>query len=515
MPPAEREDGDTVEGRPPVRAAEERVSRSATFAFLAQMVGAVLTGVLTIFLGRALSASQFGDFTFALSVVLIATLFADLGINSSSGRFVAERRGDRAAAAAVFRTSFWLKVLIGLPASVALFVLARPICELFGTSHAVWAVRGSAIALLGQSLFLLILGTFTALGMLRYNLALATVESVAETIATFALVLLGAGATGAAFGRAIGYVVGVAGGVVMTTRVLGAVRRAGRHSDHAVVPPRRILAYAGPLFAVDAAFRVFASIDVLLIAALVSGGAAVAAFGLPMRFAAFLDYPAGAVSSAVAPRMARRGSDDLVVLSQSLRYLIILQMVSTAPLLIWSEALIHLIFGDKYPDAPAVLRALAPYVLLAGIAQPTTLAVNYLGQARRRVPIAAAMLGVNVLIDVTLLPRIGVVAGAIGTSAAYAIWVPAHVWLLRQQAGLRVRPILLTLFRTCLAGGVMVGVLALLGTGIVSVPLILAGAVAGPLAYFLALFVLRELTPVDLEVFRGMLPRRAPAQARG
>src|SRR6185312_12524245 len=225
MPSTDNGEGVDAEGRVAAAAAEERASRSVTFAFLAQMVGAVLTAVLTVFLGRALSASQFGDFTFALSVVLVASLFADLGVTSSSGRFVAERRGDRPAAMAVFRTSFWLKILIGVPASVALFALATPLCKLFGLNGAVWAVRGSALALLAQSLFLLLLGTFTALGMLRYTVVLATIESVSETLATFALVLLGAGATGAAFGRAIGYVFGLAGGIVVTSRALGAVRR--------------------------------------------------------------------------------------------------------------------------------------------------------------------------------------------------------------------------------------------------------------------------------------------------
>jgi len=49
------------------RMSEERISRSAGYAFLAQMVGAALTAILTIFLGRSLSAEQFGSLTFALS----------------------------------------------------------------------------------------------------------------------------------------------------------------------------------------------------------------------------------------------------------------------------------------------------------------------------------------------------------------------------------------------------------------------------------------------------------------
>jgi O-antigen/teichoic acid export membrane protein len=487
------------------------VSRNATFAFLAQMVGAVLTAILTIFLGRALSAPQFGYFTFALSVITIATLFADLGVMSSSGRFLAERRDQPLAAAAVFRTAMRLKLLIGIPASVTLFLLADPLCEVFGTRPAIWAVRGSAVALLAQSLFLLFLSAFIALGKLRYNLVLATIESVAETLASFVLVLLGAAATGAAFGRAIGYIVGLAAGLMLASRAIGRLRARDRAGDHAVVSPRRILAYAGPLLAVDAAFRVFASIDVLLIAALVGGGAQIAAFGLSMRFAAFLDYLAAAVASAVAPRLARRRAADLGLLAESMRYLVIVQVMITVPLLIWPEAIIHLLFGDKYPGAPAVLRALSPYVLLSGVAQLTTLAVNYLGQARRRVPIAVAMLAINVVIDVTLLPSIGIVAAAIGTSAAYLLWVPAHVWILHRHAGLPLRPLLLTTVRACLAGGAMIGVLALLGTGRVAIPLMLAGAVVGPLVYGATLFLLRELRPADVAVLRRVLSRRVAA----
>jgi O-antigen/teichoic acid export membrane protein len=492
---------------------EERVSRSAGFAFLAQMVGAVLTAVLTIFLGRALSAEQYGSLTFALSVVVIATLFADVGITSSTGRFMAERRDDPAAAAQVFRVGVRLKLWVGLLAAVVLFAFAAPICHAFGTGAAVWPLRGLAVSLLAQSMFLLLLGAFIALGKVKYNLLIATVESVVEVLASIVLVVLGAAATGAAFGSAIGYTVGALIGLVVAKRAIGSLRS---HEDERtaaaqpLVSSRQILSYARPLLLVDAAFRVFASIDVLLIAALVGGGAPVAAFGLSMRLATFLDYPAAAVASAVAPRLARwrDGESDLPLFAESLRYLLILQMLFTAPIVIWSSAILHLIFGEKYPGAPAVLQTLAPFVYLSGVAQITTLAVNYLGEARRRVPIAVAMLSVNVATDAVLLPRIGIVAGAIGTSAAYALWVPAHLWILRQRAGLRLWPLVQTALRTCVAGAAMVGALALLGTGHVSFALMAAGLVVGPVVYIAALFAVRELTLDDLANLRGIVARR-------
>jgi O-antigen/teichoic acid export membrane protein len=492
---------------------QERVSRNASFALLSQMVGAVLTAVLTIFLARKLAPEQYGFFTFGMSVLTIASLFADLGITSSTGRFLAERRDDPDGAADVFRTALRLKLRVTTLASVTLFGLAGPICELFGAPGAEWTLRGLSLALFGQSVFLMLQGAFIALGVIRYNVVLATVESVVETASAVALVLLGTAAAGAAFGRAIGYAAGLAVGLLVASRVIGGMRsRDGvrrRSRKHRPVTERRILSYAGPLLLVDAAFRVFASIDVLLISALIGAGSPVAAYGLAMQLAVFLDYPAGALSAAVAPRLAGAGRDDLRLFEQSTRYLIALQMLFTAPLVIWPQAIIELLFGHAYPEAPDVLLALVPFVFLSGIAQITTLSVNYLGAARRRVPIAFAMLSVNIAINVVLLPRIGIVGAAIGTSVAYAIWVPAHVWILHDRAGLQLRPLLLTTARVCVAGAAMVGALALLGTGAVPLPLMLAGAVLGPAVYVGALFLVRELTPADVAVIRSAIARRA------
>ena len=50
------------------------------------------------------------------------------------------------------------------------------------------------------------------------------------------------------------------------------------------------------------------------------------------------------------------------------------------------------------------------------------------------------MLTANVVIDVALLPEIGIVAGAIGNDVAYAIWVPGHLWILHRLLGLELRP---------------------------------------------------------------------------
>ncbi len=492
------------------RVPEDRISRNAGFAFLTKLISAALTAGLTIFLARALTPKGYGDFAFALSVVTLCTLFADLGIAASASRFLAEHRGDHRAVAGVFRSALGLKVAIGLVASAALFVLAGPICSLFGVPSAGWPVRGMSISLFGESMLLLLIGSFSALGRQRFNLIITASESFVEVTASVALVLVGTGAAGAAFGRATGYAVGFAVGLVVAARAIGPLPARPQRVARVT---RGIIRYAGSLVLIDAAFRAFASIDVLLVTAILGGGAHVGAFQLPMRLATLLEYPVAAVATAVAPRLARRegGGPDIATFSSALRYLTLLQVLLVAPLLVWPEAIIHLLFGNDYPEAPAVLRALAPYVYLAGVAQLATLGVNYLGEASRRIPITLAMLAVNALVDLLLLPRVGVVGAGIGTSAAFCIWVPAHLWILNRRAGVSLRPFLVTSARAMAAGLAVCGVLLLLGTGELGVGVMLAGAVLGSATYVAVLIGLGEVNRDDLAMLRRLLARGAPA----
>ena len=484
------------------------IRRNAGFAFAAQMTGAALTAVLTIFLGARLSAHDYGLFAFAVGVATLWTLISDLGVSASASRFIAEHRGDRVAVRAVFTTALELKLVIGVVTSAALFLLAPVICDLFNSAGAVWPLRGVAVALLGQSTFLMIFGALDATGQIRYRLVIAAAESVVEAGSSIALVLVGAGATGAAFGRAIGYTTGLVLGVAVTARVIGLARH--RAGAPRAVSRRRILGYAGPLLLIDAAFRVFGSIDVLLVAAFLGGGAHVAAFELPMRLVVFLDYAPGAVAAAVAPRLATRDRvvPDVALFARTMRYLILLQVLLLPPLLVWPEAIFHVLFGDKYAEAPDVLRALVPFVLLSGVAQLATLGVNYLGEAGRRVPFAVAMLAVNAGLDAVLLPRIGVVGAGIGTSAAYLVWVPAHLWILRERLGLELAPLLRTTARALLAAAVVCGLLALLGTGQVALWRMAVGALLAPWVYGAALLALREITRAELAPLLGRVRRR-------
>jgi O-antigen/teichoic acid export membrane protein len=492
--------------------ADESISRSAAFALGVQLTTAAFTAVLQLYLVRALGPAAYGVFALALATASLVIVPADLGISASTARFLAERRGERSAVTEVIAAGFRLKLITAVVIGVVLFATSGPIASAYNSDALIWPLRAAAVALFAQTIFMFFQRTFIAQARIAPNLRTQIVESSVETTASIALVALGAGATGATFGRAAGYLVGTAMALFLTVRLLGpaAVRLSRRSSGGS----RHIIRYAGPLAIVDGAYTIFSQIDAVLIGLLLTP-AAVGLFQAPMRFITFVGYPSLSVANAVAPRLARRGdaARDPRPLAASIRYMILLHAALVAPLLVWPGPIVHVLLGSGYDGSIAVLRALTPYVFLTGIATITSLAVNYVGVAGRRVPIVLATFLLNVVIDLALIPNIGVVGGAIGTDVAYTFYVLAHFWICRSTLELPLRPIATTLVRAAVAAAAMAGVLLAVGTTGLSAADWVVGAIGGCLVFSAALVATREISPSDLRLAGNFAWRRLPGRA--
>ncbi len=506
------EPGETPPGGPGEEPPDS-IARNAGYALALQLTTAFFTAGLTLFLARRLGPTEFGVFSVALGVGSILILPADFGVSQSAARFIAERRGNLAAVATVFRSALQLKLVASGLVAGGLFASAGLIEDAYDEEGLAWAIRGVSLAMFGQSLMMLIGGSFTAMGRVALSYRMTLGESAVETAASVALVLAGAGAGGAAFGRATGYLFGAALGALLAAPVIGFTRkRAGRD---AAAGRRQIARYAGALLIVDAAYSLFQQIDVLIIGA-VLGAASAGLFQAPLRLIAFLSYPSYALAIGVAPRLARQDgvAADTAPLTRALRYVLILQSFMVVPVLVWAEPIVDLLLGPDYAKSAEVLRALAPFVFLSGIGILVTMTVNYLGGARRRVPIAVAAVALNVVIDLILIPDIGIIGGAIGTDIAYAVYVPAHVVLCVRILGFSLRPLLPTLARALAAAAAMAGVLALFGTGEVDLHLLAAGAVTGTAVFAAVLLLTREISRGELAQAWGLIAqvlRRRPA----
>ena len=478
--------------------AQDSIAKNTAFSYATQLTTASLTAVLTIFLTRRLGPEEYGVFALAVSASAIALGLADFGISSSTARFLAEHGHHRRTAGEIFVDSLKLKLLVTGAMAGALALLAPVIAHAYHEPNLVWPVRGIALAMLGQSCLLMLTWVNSGLGRTAMNLRLVAIESVLEVSASITLVLLGAGAAGAAFGRAFGYVTGATIGIALVHRLLGSPRLDLRRLP-AGSTVRRVGGYASSLFLVDTAFTLSQNVNVVMLGSSV-GAAASGMFQAPMRLITFLQYPGLAVASGVAPRLARRGGrePDAQALQAALRGLILFQAVLLAPAVIWARPITHLLLGPAYGEAADALKALAPYVWFSGLAPVVSVSVNYLGEARRRVPIALITLAVIFGTAILLIPRHGVVGAAIATDAAYGFYTCAHLWLCHRLLRLELAPLARALASAVAAAGGMSLVLLSVGTGDLPAPVMLLGGAAAVLAYVVTLTVTRQVVPHDL-----------------
>ena len=483
----------------------DTVRRNTAFALLTQVATATFTAGLSLFLVRRLGPHDYGVFALALGVGALVVLPADFGLSQSAARFVAERLGDREAIASILAHAGRMKVIIAGGVALALAALAEPIASAYGEPDLTWPLRGIGVALACQSVMQLYLAAFTAVRRISLNVRLVVWESAVEAGASIALVLLGGGAAGAAFGRALGYATGAALSVIAAVRLFGprvvAFRPRGSSG-------RSIARYGAALLVVDSAYSAFSAVDVLVIGAFLSS-ASVGLYSAPLRLCAVLQYPGLALSNSISPRMARRQGHllDARAFSAGLRGLIILQAAMLPPIVVWAEPIARLVFGDSYEASAAVLRALAPFVFLQGLGPLLSVSVNFLGQARRRVPIAIAALGINLGLSVLLVPLVGVVGGAISTSIAYAVYVPAHFRLCLTMLDLRAAPFIRTLACSLLAAVGMAAVLALAGTSQLSTVEALVGAAIGAIVFLGVVLATGELKPSTVGSAVGRVKR--------
>jgi O-antigen/teichoic acid export membrane protein len=468
--------------------------RNLAFAFGGQGATVLFTAVLTLFLIRTLGELEYGEFAIALAVGGLVLLPADLGISASAARFLAEARDDPSAREAVAAAALRLKLAVSTVVTLVLWLLAPAISAAYAQPGLAWPIRGVALAVLGQSV--LRLCTTCAASQQRNSVSfrLILAESAAETIASIGFVVLGAGAAGAAFGRATGYLLGSVLGILALARVLdiSPARLVRRPKDRGA--RRRIAGYAGAIALVDMSWALFSQIDILLIGALLSSSAA-GVFQAPMRILTLASYPGIALGSTVGPRLVRSGGGapgDSRPLLRAARLLLIGQSLAAAFALAWAVPLTKLVLGDGYGGSAIVLAVLAPYLLLGGLAPLLSNAIDYVGGTRRRVVVAVVALLTNTLLDVILLPRVGVVGAAIGTDVGYTVFVVGHLVVCSRTLGFSLRGLAVSALRCLAAAAAASGVLLItVGSGPIG---LCFGAVAALTVFGTVLLALGEVS---------------------
>lgn len=468
-----------------------------------QVATLVFTGGLTLYLVRALGASGYGVYALAVSIGALVVFPAGLGLPWAVGRFLADHRSSSHQLREIFRLGTKLQVPAALLAGGTLFALSGTIADAYGKPHLGWALRWVALSVVGQALFGFLTSVAVSVRRSAVSLWMTIIESAVETSTSVAFVLAGAGAAGAAVGKAVGYGVAMVAGIYLTAQMLGRRRRGTTEARRLSVGS--LLRYAGAMFVVDVTWSAITQVDVLLIAALLSASA-VGSFGAVLRVLAVAGYLGLSVSAGIAPRLSRaEGTPDVSAFEDGFRFLTIAQGLIIAPMIVWAQPIVHLLLGSGYRHADEIMRTVTPYFFISGPAALTTMAVTYLGEARRRVPIVIGTLVFGAVATYVLIRIQGVLGAATADDLIEVVYVGWHLWICSTLITFDTWRLARCLARTVVAAGAMSLVLLAVGTRQLSAVQWVIGACAGTAVFIAALAVTRELTASELSSFGGQL----------
>jgi O-antigen/teichoic acid export membrane protein len=244
-------------------------------------------------------------------------------------------------------------------------------------------------------------------------------------------------------------------------------------------------------------------VDILLIGALLTS-VAVGSFNAVLRIVTVLGYLGTAVSGGVAPRLSLAdGSPDTRAFNQGIRYLLIVQGLVLAPMIVWAKPLVELLLGSGYPQSAVIMQVLSVTAFVSAPAALLSVSVNYLGAAQRRIKIIFLTLVLGIVSTYVLLDVIGLVGAAIADDVVACAYVAANLWLCAQLISVDVRSLVLSVARIVIGASAMALVLRIVGTEHLSPAQWVVGAAAGATAYIGILFISGEVSLLELRAITG------------
>lgn len=412
---------------PPARPLTGGAVMSAT-----SRVTVALTGALTtIFVARLLGPDGAGGFAIALTLVLLLTTLASLGVEHGIAYYVSSGRwGARDALRVVWRVAAVAGVLVALGGLGLRLLVPSAFGDLSVTSTAmVVGVMPFALAWF--------YGSFVALAVDRYEI-FALPPAVQSAGAMVLVVVLGltADLPGAVLAVAISH-------LLAALTVLWWARRAPHGvGDGHPRQLRRSISFGLKGYAANAMQFLNHRLDLFIVSAAV-GAAAVGQLAVAIAVTSVLLLLPQALSDVLFPRVAAlsagSGVDDhasrAFVEAKGMRHAVIVIVASTVVLAGALLVLVVPVYGGEFRPAIELGLILLPGVALIGIGQ--ILSATIVGRGRPIYSLYSALIVTPLTIGLYLwlVPALGAQGAALAKTASYSLSFALALYFYRRVTG--------------------------------------------------------------------------------
>ncbi len=396
--------------------------RGSSIAFVFRLLSALASYVFTYFLARLYDAEGVGVFTTSWTILMISSVVAKVGFDTSIVKFIAESAGSRSyfRMRKIYRSG--LKIILLTASFVALLIISLSglLTDWFyDTVSSNWVVMLVGFSVIPYSLL-----SYNAESLkgLKRILPFSLHQNVTIYFGGLLLLFL----VHAFYGQKEGAVIALALILLMlmtssfiTLRSM--LKHYPNHDSHyspKIPSPRKIITTTLPMMMTNSLFLVMNWTDVLMLASM-TNDAAVGIYNVSLKIAALNSIVLIAVNSIAMPKYAELFKINKIRFKQVVKAVSFISFIVSFPvfllILIFPEFILGL-FGEVFHTGAQAMIVLSVGQLFAAFSGSTVVLMNMTGREKPVLYLLIISVIVNLLLNYFLIPVLGINGAAYATS---------------------------------------------------------------------------------------------------
>lgn len=448
--------------------------KKATQLFFSKAITQLLGLSALIYFARSVSQSTLGEYLYFIALLGAVGIAADLGLSGAAEKFVSEKRTDiddeqwhSSALASVIALSIVVTIGLAMASFTGLSIISQNLVPYFGlaliagrvVSHYTHILRAELKA--GQS---------GLLKLCQQVVFLVLAAGLIQTAVSYPLIL-----------------------AAVVSRIFAIPIAMLLVSTSITIPDlesiRELLSF-GVYYSINVVSnKAFSYTDVIIIGLFLTA-ADVARYEVAWRLVAAIMMLNNTLATTAFSYISRAGSVDpenaVDDIQTTIEFALLLPLPVFVGVSIIGDQLIHLLFTRAYTVSPVLMITLGAGLIFQAIYYPLSKALIAIGRPRQAFVATVVAVVTNVGANVLLIPRFGILGGAIATTVSFFVAALIYSHLLNQVVSLEfpIRTILVETIAALLMGIVLIESSNILpDSPITVVGLIIIGA----LTYFVAI----------------------------
>ncbi|OGM92363.1 hypothetical protein A2755_01185 [Candidatus Wolfebacteria bacterium RIFCSPHIGHO2_01_FULL_48_22] len=459
------------------RTSGQTIAKNTFWIAAGQIVSRLIKAVLVAYAARVLGASEWGTFSYAMSLAALFTLFMDFGINAVITR---ESSRDLSVQQRYFSTAFVIKVLMFI--AITLFVVL--VVPFFVSIPEVLVLLPLVVFMLGvDGLRDFGASLSRAWEKMEVEAGIQILTNVCIVVAGFVALVVSRTALSLVWGYLIGTSVGM---IFAYAPYRSYVRNIFKMFDRGLI--KKILYASWPFGMVGLMGAIMLNTNTIMLGWFRSIEE-VGYYGAVQRIMWLLYAIPGFLSSAFFPQMAKLIADTegmRKILERGLSFLTLIAVPMTAAGILLAWEIMFVVFGDEYTVAAEVFRITSLTFLPVFLSTMFGNALFALNKEKKLFMYVGIGIVSNVVLNLALIPLWGMSGAALSAVLSQLLITSYLVYVLRKEFSFR---IFHNVWKVLLASVAMAAVLVVLRVLKIDTYVMIA---VGGAVYLFVSFLLKE-----------------------